>query len=95
MEYLLKALFGLNNQLLPSEKWLVYQAQQLSWLQEGFNEMLREIMLVREVSIRELRRRRSTLNYLWRQVRRKAERETHGRFVEFKNCLKGAETLRP
>ncbi|MGB9718661.1 MAG: hypothetical protein ACPL4E_09535 [Thermoproteota archaeon] len=54
LEYLIKALFGLNNQLLPSEKWLVYRAQQLSWLPEGFNKILEEVTLVGKVSARTL-----------------------------------------
>ncbi|MBO3754064.1 MAG: nucleotidyltransferase domain-containing protein [Candidatus Brockarchaeota archaeon] len=87
LEYLFKALFGLNNQLLPSEKWLAYQAQQLSWLPEGFNKMLREITLVREVSIRELRRRRSALNNLWRQMLQRAKKETGMKFSEFKKLV--------
>ncbi len=87
LEYLFKALFGLNNQLLPSEKWLMYEAQQLSWLPEGFSRMLRKITLVREVSVGELQKRRSALNYLWRQMLQRAEKETGMKFSEFKKLV--------
>ena len=40
LKYLMKALFGLNNQLLPDEKWQMYQVQRLKWLPRGFKEKL-------------------------------------------------------
>ncbi|KYH36999.1 MAG: hypothetical protein AYL29_009240 [Candidatus Bathyarchaeota archaeon B24] len=87
LEYLMKALFGLNNQLLPSEKWLMYLVQRLKWLPRGFNEKLKEILLIREFSIKELQRRRNALNYLWKQMLPRAEKEVGMRFDEFKRLV--------
>jgi predicted nucleotidyltransferase len=87
LEYLMKALFGLNNQLLPDEKWLMYQAQQLSLQPKGFNEKLEEITLIKEFSTKELQRRRNALNYLWKQMLPIAEKEVGMRFDEFKKLV--------
>jgi predicted nucleotidyltransferase len=87
LEYLMKALFGLNNQLLPDEKWLMYQVQRLSFVPERFNEKLKEIILVKDLSRRELQRRRNALNYLWKQMLPRAEKEVGMKFDEFKRLV--------
>ncbi|HDH91700.1 MAG TPA: DUF4037 domain-containing protein [Candidatus Aenigmarchaeota archaeon] len=87
LEYLMRALFGLNNQLLPAKKWLIYQVQRLKWLPKGFNEKLKEIMLVKDFSVKELKRRRNALIYLWEQMLPRAEKEVGMKFDEFKNLV--------
>ncbi|RLE72839.1 MAG: hypothetical protein DRJ37_01910 [Thermoprotei archaeon] len=87
LEELVKALFMLNNELLPPSKWRIYLVQSLKWLPEEFNEKLKEVLLVRDFSIEELKRRRESLNYLWRQVLPKAEREVGMKFSEFKKLV--------
>jgi len=87
LKYLMKALFGLNNQLLPDEKWQMYQVQRLKWLPRGFKEKLKEIIFVKDLSIKELQRRRNALNYLWKQMLPKAEKEVGIKFDEFKRLV--------
>jgi len=87
LEYLMKALFGLNNQLLPDEKWRIYQGQRLKWLPKRFKEKLKEIILIKDISIKELQRRRNALNYLWKQMLPKAEKEVGMKFDEFKKLV--------
>ncbi len=83
LDELLKALFALNNELIPSEKWKIYFSQNLRWLPKKFSKSLKEIILVKDFSIEELRRRRKALNYLWRQILPKAEKEIGMKFNEF------------
>lgn len=87
LEYFMKAVFGLNNQLLPDEKWLMHEVRRLKWLPEGFNEKLREIVLIKTISIKELQRRRNALKHLWRQALPKAEKEVGMKFDEFKRLV--------
>jgi predicted nucleotidyltransferase len=87
LEYFMKAIFGLNNELLPDEKWLMYEVRRLKWLPEGFNEKLKEIILIKDISIKELRRRRNALNRLWKQVLPKAEKKVGMKFDEFKRLV--------
>jgi len=87
LEELVKALFMLNNELLPGGKWRFYMVQRLKWLPRGFNEKLREILLLRDFSVRELERRRSALNHLWRQVLLRAEKEVGMKFSEFRKLV--------
>ena len=51
LDELIKALFMLNDRLLPAYKWRIYLVQRLGWLPEGFNEKLREVLLVKDFSI--------------------------------------------
>lgn len=87
LEYLLEALFGLNGRLLPHEKWLAYQARGLEWLPDGFEERLEEVLIVRDLSAGELRRRREALNHLWRQMLPRAEEEVGMKFSEFRRLV--------
>lgn len=65
LEELLKALFGLNNELLPAKKWQIYQSYNLKWLPDRFREKVMHITIVKGVSMEELQRRRNAMNYLW------------------------------
>ena len=87
LDELVKALFMLNNRLLPGSKWRIYLVQRLEWLPEEFNEKLREVLLIKDFSIKELERRRSALNYIWRQILPKAEKEVGMKFNEFKKLV--------
>ena len=87
LEELVKAIFMLNNELLPASKWRVYLVQRLKWLPKEFNEKMREVLLVKDFSLKELERRRKALNYLWQQVLPKAEREVGMKFSEFKKLV--------
>jgi len=78
-----KALFALNNELIPSTKWKIYLSKNLKWLPKKFNESLNEILLIKDFSIEELQRRRKALNYLWKQTLPKAEKEIGMKFDEF------------
>jgi predicted nucleotidyltransferase len=82
LDELLKALFVLNNELIPSEKWKIYFSQNLKWVPKKFSESLKEIILVKDFSVEELRRRKKALNYLWRQILPKAEKEIGMKFNE-------------
>jgi len=72
---------------LPGSKWRIYLVQRLEWLPKEFNEKLREVLLIKDFSIKELERRRSALNYIWRQILPKAEKEVGMKFNEFKKLV--------
>jgi len=87
LDELIKALFMLNDKLLPAYKWRIYLVQHLGWLPEKFNEKLREVLSIKDFSIEELERRRDALNYVWRQVLPRAEKEVGMKFDEFKKLV--------
>lgn len=87
LEELLKALFALNNELLPAKKWQIYQSYSLKWLPDRFREKLMQITIVKSVSIEELQRRRDALNYLWNQMLPRAEKEVAMKFSQFKKLV--------
>lgn len=87
LDELLKVLFALNGRLLPPKKWRVYLSQDLKWLPNGFTDNLKQIMLIGAISLEELQRRREALNYLWRQMLPRAEKEVGMKFNEFKRLV--------
>ena len=87
LDELLKAIFALNNELLPNKKWRIYQVQRLKWLPKKFNEKLKEIMLMKNNSVKEIQRRRNALNYIWKQMLPIAEKEIGMKFNEFKKLV--------
>lgn len=87
LEHLMKALFGLNGELFPSEKWVAYLVHKLEWLPQRFDEKLREVILLKELSVEELQRRRNALSYLWKQMLPRAEKEVGMKFEEFKKLV--------
>lgn len=87
LKYLMEAIFGLNKQLLPGEKWIMYQVKKLKWLPKRFNEKLKEIILVKEISTKELKKRRNALIFLWEQMLTRAEKEVGMKFDEFEKLI--------
>ena len=87
LEELLNAVFAINKELFPPKKWRIRQSFHLRWLPKEFRAKLEQIMQVKALSTKELKRRRAALNYLWEQVLPRAEEEVGMRFGEFKTMV--------
>ena len=61
LSLLVKALFLLNGQLVPPDKWLLREAAKLGMLPPNFAEIVREALLVRDLTREELERRKAAV----------------------------------
>jgi len=86
LDYLLEALFALNNQLCPDKRFIIHLAKQLKWVPNNFERNLSRILTV-ELSIEGLKLRRDALNRLWKQMLPKAERVIGAKFDQFKEAF--------
>ena len=75
LDLTIRVLFALNREFLPSPKWRIFYSQTLRWLPKGYGKLLKETMLVHELSLSELERRLNALRKLWRGILPKIENE--------------------
>ncbi|MCC6065953.1 MAG: nucleotidyltransferase domain-containing protein [Thermofilum sp.] len=64
LELLVKALFLLNGQLVPPDKWLLHEAAKLGKLPPNFAQIVREALLTRDFTAEELERRKAAVAQL-------------------------------
>ncbi len=75
LDLIIRVLFALNREFLPPPKWRIYYSYNLRWLPKGYGELLKEIMLVHELSLSELKRRLNALRELWHEILPRIENE--------------------
>jgi predicted nucleotidyltransferase len=76
LDLIIKVLFALNKEFLPPPKWRIFYSHNLKWLPKRYGQLLKEIMLVHELSLSELERRLNALKELWRGILPRIEKET-------------------
>ena len=64
LQLFVKALFFLNGQLVPPDKWLLHEARKLIKLPPNFAEVVRQVLLVRDFTVEELERRKAGMEEL-------------------------------
>lgn len=69
---LIAALFAVNGEWVPHEKWLVHFSRSLPWRPEGWTEGLEAALRVSAMDAADLARRQGALETLWRGVDRRA-----------------------
>ncbi len=84
---LLQTLFALNKQFIPSPHWRIWFARKLKWKPKDFDEKIREIILVKEFTLEELKRRQKALLYLWKRIKPKVEKEVGEKWEEFRKTV--------
>lgn len=75
-DLILEALYALNREFLPPQKWRIHSSYSLKWLPSDYEKLLREALTVRNLSARELERRMRTIRKLWSEILNKIEHET-------------------
>ncbi len=78
-----EALFAVNDELVPADKWRYYCAEQLPWLPSRFRERMQDVMLVKALSLEEIERRKQAFMPLWQEVLPLVEKELQIPFKEF------------
>jgi predicted nucleotidyltransferase len=75
-DLLLKILLALNRKFLPAAKWRIFYSYTLEWLPSNYNQLIKEAMVVRSLSARDIDRRLKALSEIWHETADRIERET-------------------
>ena len=65
---LLEALFLVNGEYIPHEKWLIHMSRSLAWTPQDWEQSLRAAMSTSDMSVESLVARQSVLDALWHEV---------------------------
>lgn len=68
---LISALFVVNEEYVPHEKWLVHMSQTLAWRPDNWESRLRGAMNTGDFSIRSLANRQNFIDELWKDINNK------------------------
>jgi predicted nucleotidyltransferase len=77
VELLVRMLFALNKEFMPAPKWRLFYSYSLKWLPEGYGELIKQTLLVKELSVKEHDRRLKAIKEIWRRTMVKVEEETN------------------
>ena len=76
VDLMLKIIFALNKEFLPPQKWRIHYSQTLKWLPTDYMKLLREAIIIKELSTRDFQRRLKALRKMWRDIVPKIKEET-------------------
>jgi predicted nucleotidyltransferase len=76
VELLVRMLFALNKEFLPAPKWRLFYSYSLKWVPKGYEELIKQTLLVNEFSVKEHDRRLKAIREIWRRTMIKVEEET-------------------
>jgi predicted nucleotidyltransferase len=76
VDLLLEIIFALNKEFLPVQKWRVFYSYSLKWLPKDYVKLLKEAMIIKELSAHDLKRRLKALRKMWLGIVPKIEEET-------------------
>ena len=62
---LLSALYVINGEYIPHEKWLVHMSRSLAWLPENYEQQLEQLFCVKDFSLESLKARQAVFQQLW------------------------------
>lgn len=68
---LLSALFVINQEYIPHEKWIIHMSRTLPWLPACYDEHLEKILCVKDLSLDTLIHRQLAIQTLWEQLDKK------------------------
>ena len=87
LNYFFDMLFALNDQLVPDMKWRYYCAEELARLPTGFQDRIKETMLLNAFSLGELERRQQAFMEMWREMLPLVEQDVHLSFEEINQLV--------
>jgi predicted nucleotidyltransferase len=68
IDLMLRIIFALNKEFVPSQKWRIFCSYNLKWLPKDYKMLLREAMTVKEMSTNDFERRLKALRRMWRDI---------------------------
>jgi predicted nucleotidyltransferase len=87
LNYFYEMLFGVNNELVADMKWRYYCVEQLERLPPRFRERVQETMMLNEISVEELERRKRAFMGMWEEMRPVIEAEVQMTYEEINNLV--------
>jgi predicted nucleotidyltransferase len=76
LDLLIRILFALNREFLPSQKWRIFYSYNLKWLPTNYEKLLNEAMAIKGLSRLDLKRRSKALRKMWAETLTKVKEET-------------------
>lgn len=76
IDLVFKIVFALNGEFLPAPKWRLFYSYGLRWLPTDYKKLLREAMIINELSARDLKRRLKAIRSMWHDIVAKIQEET-------------------
>jgi len=76
IDLLIRLIFALNKEFLPPPKWRIFYSYELEWLPRNYEKILRQAMIITELSARDFRRRLKAIRRMWPDTLHKIEEET-------------------
>lgn len=65
---LLSALYVINGEYVPHEKWLIHMSRSLPWLSKNYEQQLEQLFCVKEFSLEGLKERQVAFHQFWMQL---------------------------
>ena len=65
---LLSALYVINGEYIPHEKWLVHMSRSLMWLPENYEQQLEHLFCVKDFSLESLKERQAVFQQIWTKL---------------------------
>ena len=87
LNYFFDLLFAINNELVADMKWRYYCVEKLPRLPRNFHELIKEVLLLDELSVKEIERRQQAFLALWQQMIPLVEHEIELTYAEIKNLV--------
>jgi len=86
VDLLLRLLFAINREFLPAPKWRIFYSYNLKWLPRDYNELIREAVINKSLSLGELNTRLFAIRRIWHEIAAKIEEETGLTPKTISNC---------
>jgi len=75
VDLVIRLLFALNREFLPAPKWRVFYSYGLKLLPKNYKMLLQEAIIVRSVSVADLKRRMKAIRLLWHEIVHSIEKD--------------------
>ena len=76
VDLMLKILFALNKEHLPAPKWQLFYSRHLKWLPKGYEDLIKDAMVIRSFSLEDFNLRLEALREMWESILPKIRSET-------------------
>ena len=87
LTYFFDMLFALNDELVADMKWRFYCAEKLKRLPRGFQEGIKDTMIIHSFSLEELERRQKAFMGMWEEMKPIIEEELEMSYDEFRELV--------
>lgn len=76
LDMIVNVIYALNKEFLPPPKWRFFYLHNLEWLPNDFRRLLKQVLLVEALTVKNFDRRLTALRRLWQKTVPKVNEET-------------------